>query len=484
MVKTIWQKLKAERQTDTQTLWNNEVSANIFLAKTMLATALLALIFILLSLFNIIWCNNTTLLFLCIAIFVLVFPAVICFIYKGDKEWLKSVLLFFYCIVFAMIQAVFGHNVVLCFVFPVVLSVRYYSKYVTASTAFLTLLFSGVSEYIGVALGYGRLDLNMTELPSGTVLTIPDSMLLRDAVDIMLIDRNRLWLHTLQNSFLPKIIIFILLSNICVVIAGKGRKAILEQKKETEKLERLSTELNLASEIQNNVLPNIFPVFPDRKEFDLYASMKTAKEVGGDFYDFFFIDDDHIGLVMADVSGKGIGAALFMMVSRTLIKTRSQVGGTPSEILYDVNNQLCEGNKAHLFVTVWLGILEISTGRLITANAGHEHPAIRKKDGTYVLDVYKHSPICGAISGLKYKEHEFVLDPGDILFVYTDGVPEANNSDNKLLGTDRMLEILNRDPGAAPDKVLTNVMDGINEFVAGAEQFDDITMLCIRYNGN
>ena len=246
---------------------------------------------------------------------------------------------------------------------------------------------------------------------------------------------------------------------------------------------RLATELSMATDIQASQLPRLFPAFPSRDEFDLYASMTPAKEVGGDFYDFFLVDDDHIALVMADVSGKGVPAALFMMIARVLIKSHMQNGETPAQALNNVNSQLCEGNEAHLFVTVWLAMLEISTGKGVAVNAGHEHPVLRRADGKYELVSYKHSPAVAALKRTKYKEHEFELKPGDSLFVYTDGVPEANNAKNELLGNDRMLEALNKDPDASPKQVLDNVMDGINAFVKGAEQFDDITMMCLKYKG-
>ena len=251
----------------------------------------------------------------------------------------------------------------------------------------------------------------------------------------------------------------------------------------TAEKERISTELNVARQIQADMLPSVFPAFPGRHDFDIYAIMRPAKEVGGDFYDFFLIDDQHLCLVMADVSGKGVPAALFMVIAKTLIKTRAQMGASPSEILYYVNNQLCEGNKAELFVTVWLAVIEISTGKGVAVNAGHEHPVLRRADGKYELVEYKHSPAVAALKRTKYKEHEFELKPGDSLFVYTDGVPEANNAKNELLGNDRMLEALNKDPDASPKQVLDNVMDGINAFVKGAEQFDDITMMCLKYKG-
>ncbi len=251
----------------------------------------------------------------------------------------------------------------------------------------------------------------------------------------------------------------------------------------TAEKERISAELNIATQIQADMLPRIFPPFPDRHEFDLYATMDPAKEVGGDFYDFFLVDDDHICLVMADVSGKGVPAALFMVIAKTLIKNRAQMGDSPSEILANVNEQLCQGNDAELFVTVWLAVIQLSTGHGVAANAGHEHPVIKRKDGQYELVVYRHSPAVATMDGIRFREHTFELNPGDRLFVYTDGVPEATNSRNELFGTDRMLAALNRDPDADPHDLLRTMSGDIDAFVGGAPQFDDITMLSFQYAG-
>ena len=254
-------------------------------------------------------------------------------------------------------------------------------------------------------------------------------------------------------------------------------------KRVTAEKERIGAELDMASQIQASQLPRLFPPFPNRKEFSLFASMKPAKEVGGDFYDFFMIDRDHIGLVMADVSGKGVPAALLMMVARVLVKSSLQNGKGPGEALESVNNQLCESNEAGFFVTMWVAVIEISTGKGIAANAGHEHPVLRRAGGSYELVVYRHSVPVATMDGIPFKQHEFQLNPGDSFFVYTDGVAEATNGRNELYGTDRMLDALNRDPDAQPGQVLANVMNDINSFVDGAEQFDDITMLCFRYLG-
>lgn len=246
--------------------------------------------------------------------------------------------------------------------------------------------------------------------------------------------------------------------------------------------ERIGAELNVATQIQADMLPRIFPPFPDRHEFEIYASMTPAKEVGGDFYDFFFVDHDHLALVCADVSGKGVPAALFMVIGKTLIKNRAQLGGSPSEVLAYANEQLCEGNDAELFVTVWLAIIEISTGRGIAANAGHEHPALMRADGEFELVKYRHSPAVATFPGLTFKEHEFELNPGDKLFVYTDGVTEATDSSNVLFGEERLVASLNSGKDLTPDKLIENVKSDIDRFVGDAPQFDDITMLSISWN--
>ena len=252
----------------------------------------------------------------------------------------------------------------------------------------------------------------------------------------------------------------------------------------TAEKERIKTELTLASLIQSSMLPHIFPPFPNRKEFDLYASMDPAKEVGGDFYDFFLIDDDHLGIVMADVSGKGIPAALFMMVSKVILQSCAMLGRSAGEILTKTNEAICSNNQAGMFVTVWVGILEISTGKLTAANAGHEYPALRRANGSFELFRDKHGFVIGGMPGISYREYELHLDPGDKLFLYTDGVPEATNADSELFGTDRMIAALNEEKDQTPKQVLEGVRQAVDSFVQEAEQFDDLTMLCLEYKGD
>ena len=251
----------------------------------------------------------------------------------------------------------------------------------------------------------------------------------------------------------------------------------------TAEKERINTELSLATRIQADMLPSVFPAFPDRNEFDVYASMKPAKAVGGDFYDFFLIDHDHLALVMADVSGKGVPAALFMMASKIMVKNIAMTGVSPREVLETTNNRICQNNQEEMFVTIWLGILDLRTGELKAANAGHEYPVITRAAGEFELVKDSHGFVIGGMEGISYKEYELKMEPGEELFLYTDGVPEATNDRKELYGTERMMAILNRNRGLEPEKVLEIVKEDVDRFVGVAPQFDDLTMLCLRYNG-
>ena len=244
----------------------------------------------------------------------------------------------------------------------------------------------------------------------------------------------------------------------------------------TREQERIRTELDMAAGIQMAMLPD---EFIQHDKFKIYASMTPVKEVGGDFYDFFMIDDDHLGLVMADVSGKGVPAAMFMTVSKLLVKNFALTGMSPGEVLSSVNNQICSNNKQDMFVTVWLGILTISTGNIVAANAGHEYPLIKNGERFELLKD-KHGIVIGGMEDMKYKEYEMSLNSGDTLFLYTDGVAEATNSDNQLFGTDAMLEALNSNPDLNPKELLENMKTEVDRFVGIAPQFDDLTMMAIK----
>lgn len=368
-----------------------------------------------------------------------------------------------------------------------------------------------VRNSAGKALGVMSVDINMFDIDA-TMRIYPVSILLAGLVFaaafvlILILWLNRRVIHplkSLQNSAVdfvskasgedveslnfkdPRINTqdeIQSLSSALVTMASETKEYMQKLIHETSERERISADLNVATQIQSDMLPH---EFPQREDFVLYASMNPAKEVGGDFYDFFFIDDDHLALVIADVSGKGVPAALFMVIAKTIIKNRalSEKALSPAQILHEANDQLCEGNDAGLFVTAWMGILDLNTGIVTAANAGHEFPAVRQpgKDFEFVKD--KHGLVLAGIEGSTYTDYEIVLEKGATLFVYTDGVPEATNAANELFEFERTVKALNVNPAAEPKDLLGIVRGEVDKFVGDAPQFDDLTMLAIKFNG-
>ena len=252
----------------------------------------------------------------------------------------------------------------------------------------------------------------------------------------------------------------------------------------TAEKERIGAELDVATRIQADMLPSIFPAFPDRSDIDIHASMDPAKEVGGDFYDFFMIDEDHIGLVMADVSGKGVPAALFMVIAKTLIKNNMQVDSSVEQVLIDSNNQLAENNDELLFVTTWVAVVDLKTGDVEYSDAGHETALLLHPNGT-VEEIHpsqKRMPLA-AMEGMTYLKDTFNMEFGDKLFLYTDGVPEATRADDALYGMDRLKACLEKHTTDSPTDILKAVRADVDAFVGDAPQFDDLTMLCFELKG-
>ena len=289
---------------------------------------------------------------------------------------------------------------------------------------------------------------------------------------------EEVWFYVLNAIALVGLFVLGINFNTRMITAKLEKK----HREEAEK-ERIATELNMAAAIQTGVLPTVFPPYPERTEFDIYATMDPAREVGGDFYDFFLIDDDHLCLVIADVSGKGIPASLYMMVSKSVLQSCAMVGISPDEIMEKTNDALCNENDTEMFVTAWVGILEISTGKMICANAGHEYPFIYQPGGSFELLKDKHGFVLGAMEGMQYKQYELQLQPGAKVFVYTDGVPEATAKDGEMFGVERTEEVLSKMSDATPKEILDGVQKAVDNFVKDAEQFDDLTMLCVEYKG-
>ena len=353
-------------------------------------------------------------------------------------------------------------HTVLAWIAPVLLSCHYYSRKLTISALAASVVCLYIAGITGLFVGEG--DPNLIE-----------AFRMEEAV----ITPEIFW-EAVLFFLLPRSAILVGMAFVCITVAKRTRHLLEKQAADSAARQRIETELNVATQIQADMLPRIFPAFPERREFDIYASMTPAKEVGGDFYDFFLVDRDRLAMVIADVSGKGVPAALFMVIAKTLLKNAVQMGLSPKDALEKVNDQLCENNEAEMFVTVWLGVYEISTGKLTAANAGHEYPAIRRDGGTFELWKDQHGFVLAGMENVRYREYELELGVGDTLFVYTDGVPEATDEANGLYGTGRMLAALNQRPDLGAEELLQQVKADIDRFVGAAPQFDDITMLAIQ----
>ena len=393
-----------------------------------------------------------------------------------DAWWLKFLLLLGVLLVYARIDALLTHKVAILMVLPVLCSSRYFSRRLTV---FMTALTAVVFLFSAIYGAYhGWVNMNDVMVTPGSSFT-NTGVFLGSGIEQTL-DRAKYARDTLIFSYIPKLFMFLIAAVISVHIADRGRRMVVAQKEMSEDSARMETELQMATQIQEGMLPNIYPPFPDRKEFDIYGTMNPAREVGGDFYDFFLIDDDHLAMVVADVSGKGVPAALFMMAAKIILANYAMMGKTPAEVMEATNLTVCSNNPQEMFVTVWLGILEISTGVLTAVNAGHEYPALQK-NGRFELVKDKHGFVVGGMENVTYTQYTLQLEPGDTLFLYTDGVPEATNQAMESFGTARMIDALNENPAASPRALLQNVHAAVDRFVGKAEQFDDLTMLCLSY---
>ncbi len=254
-------------------------------------------------------------------------------------------------------------------------------------------------------------------------------------------------------------------------------------RRETEAKERIKSELRIATQIQLSMLPRKFPPFPERSEFDIFANMVAAKEVGGDLYDFFFIDEDRLCFLIGDVSGKGVPAALFMAITKTLLKTEARHRLPPDEVLSRVNNTLVPENDACMFVTIFCAVLDVKTGRLVFSNGGHNPPLLCRRGEDFEYMEVPKGFVVGAMEGIKFTKGEVKLEPGDIIFLYTDGVTEAMNPEDELFSEKRLKEYLSTVKDKPVKEIIEGVKVQIKEFARDREQSDDITMLAVKYHG-
>lgn len=464
-------------------LKENEEHANIVTATTMLHIFWIFLLTWILTYFNIFKIGlhvMNSVMIRCI-IFLLV-PSMICFFMRGKGQWLKHLLFVCFVILIAMADAFLKYNVTLVMVLPIILAARYYNKAFTLRVAFETMIVFAISTWFSVKIGQQDINTYNLIIPEGTTFTVHST--LREAITNLNVDEGERLKNIFIHFYIPKVLVFNIIAFACCQISQSGKNMIEKQQEITKNGARIETELNLANAIQKNMLPSIFPPFPEHKEIDIYASMTPAKEVGGDFYDMFLIDDKHLAICMADVSGKGIPASLFMMISKILIKNVSSIDKKVDTAMTRVNNMLCDGNKTGIFVTAWFGILDLSNGKLEFANAGHNPPLLYSaKSGNYEYLRVKPNMVLAGMENVHYIKNEITIEPNDRIFLYTDGVTEATNSDNKLYGEIRLQKLLNNLLELDAEGTVKSVKNDIDKFVDGAEQFDDITMLELIYKG-
>ena len=462
--------------TGEDVLKENEEHANVVVSTIMINIFFVALIIYLLTIVGLFNVNKGFMLDATLrSIFTLLIPGLIGLKLKGKGKYLKYILIICLTLSIGSIYSILTYTSTLLLIVPVLLAARYYSKKFTIFVSVLTIAMLGVVEYLGIY--YGLLDLNYVELPKGTVITIDTNIL--DAVKELELNNSDIVKYIMLNSYLPKLFIYVfIIAFSCVQISQSGKNMLKRQKELSEEGARIESELNLARGIQNNMLPSTFPAFPEHKEIDIYAKMIPAKEVGGDFYDMFLIDDNHLAITIADVSGKGVPAALIMMISRTLIKNTALNKFSVDEVFYKVNNLMCEGNTMDSFVTSWFGILDLKTGYMEYVNAGHNAPLIYKnKDKKIEFIKDKPNLVLAAMNNTKYTKHELKLEPGDRLFLYTDGVTEATNINKELYGNDRLQNYLNNNVSKSLTDTINGLKKDIDNFVGKEKQFDDITML-------
>lgn len=452
-------------EPELQAILDNEVEANLYAAKSLIVCAIvgaLSWLFNLLGIFII----PAVVMNIAMPITILSFllPTFVCKFTGGRPGWVKYLNICCVTIgVFILSSAMPKHGV-LAWALPLMLSCHYYSKRLNQLTLIMSWILFSASIYIGMYVGEG--DMNLS-IPLGTYG-------FRDIETRLLIDATIFFV-------IPRAMILLGLSAICTTLAGRTRRLLTKQIKDSEEKQRISTELDVATHIQGDMLPRIFPAFSDRAEFDINASMNPAKEVGGDFYDFFMVDESHLAIVVADVSGKGVPAALFMVIGKTLIKDHTKPDVDLGAVFTEVNDLLCESNSEGLFITAFEGILDLESGEFTFVNAGHEMPFIAKAGGVY--EPYKLKPgfVLAGMEHMQYTSGRMILSPGDKVFQYTDGVTEATNAAQELYGMERLTDILVKNTHLKPADLLPAVKADIDAFVGEAPQFDDITMLCVEY---
>ena len=463
--------------------WETEKNSNMLVAYGMLVVAFFLIVVVLMTYVSQLdYDFNEVVRNVVVGVAILLPFSLYCFHVRGNKRWLKYVLILNATLAIMYLSIITSYLFVLLIAVPVAMSTRYYSVGFTRATAVVTGILYALTIWATIYFDLPtEYDLNYIAMPAGAVFSISENEWLIDRVMEIGIDKAET-LHNMLFLAVPsRLLELAVISAICVAVARRGRKMVLQEVAASAERASIETELALASKIQLSELPCTFPAFPTHPAVDLYAMMHPAKEVGGDYYDFFELDSDRVAFLVADVSGKGVPGALFMMRGKALMKNYLREKSTPAEAMTEANAHLSARNEENLFITAWVGVLEVSTGKLTYVNAGHCRPLLRRRgevEFTFLEPLHDLPLAC--YDDTKYDQSEVQLHAGDALFLYTDGVTEAANLSEEMYGAARMTAFLNEYGNSPLQELLPALRKDVDAFVGEAKQFDDITMLMLR----
>lgn len=421
--------------------------------------------------------ENSRTIFTNLMVVLMTFCYILGRVFNYDRQWLKYVLFFSLLIIFCLNYAFANYGMHIILIIPLILSCRYYSR----KFILFVFLFTLVSSYFGITLGAivvavrnGMSSLRMQY--DGTM--IPS---LKSALELLGINVFDIVKEAIRTNFIPIMILEFLVFLVCNAITETGTHMIQEQSEISSINASVEKELSVAADIQSSMLPSVFPPYPERDDFDIYASMIPAKEVGGDLYDFFLVSDSKIAILIGDVSGKGVPAAMFMVRARTLIKDYTLMGKNLGDVFTEVNNELLVGNKEGFFVTAWLGIIDLANQKLSFVNAGHNPPLIKNNSNSFKFLNMNSGFLLSGIENYVYMEEYIDFYPGDRILLYTDGVTEARNNYKDFYTEKKLLEYVNKNIDKDCKELVLGVNQDLMSFSNGANQYDDITMLDFDY---
>ncbi len=408
------------------------------------------------------------------SILLLLTPTVVGRFLKKDSKYTKVCSMVCCLVAITLLAAAMPKHGIIAWAAPIALSCHYYSKKFTFGTLIASIVLMAISLPASAFWGEWDVSIFGRDIAVGAEIIVGAYKNTRDFTpDIY----RRIFVFML----LPRALTLVGISAVCSTLANRTHRLLERQVKDSMEKQRIASELDVATHIQTSMLPCIFPAFPDHREFDVYASMTPAREVGGDFYDFFMVDEKNLAIVMADVSDKGVPAALFMVIGKTLIKDHTVPGADLGEVFTKVNKLLCESNSEGLFITAFEGVLNLETGEFRYVNAGHEMPYIYRKGEAFKPEKVRPGFVLAGMETVRYKSGSLMLDEGDKIFLYTDGVTEAADGDQQLFGAARLVQALNRVKNEGAEGIIHGVQKDIAAFVCEADQSDDMTMLCLTF---